>query len=74
MPTIRQRVEQQRVSAGNIAIMPVNPIRVAKPRLNVVKHRMSAIEYIVENARPGEVVYVGEADYYNEYLWSHYKA
>ena len=73
MPIIRQRVEHQRVSTGIIATMPVNPLRVTKPRLNVVKPRMSAIEYIVENAHPGEVVYVDEADYYNEYLWSRYE-
>ena len=72
MTTIRQRVERQRVSAGRTAIMPVNPVRVTKPLLRVVESRMSAIEYIVENARPGEVVQIDDGDYYNEYLWSRY--
>ena len=72
MPTIRQLVEYQRVSAGRIATMPVNPARVVKP-LRLVKPRMSAIEYIVETARPGEVVYIDEEDYYNEYLWRAYE-
>jgi len=34
---------------------------------------MSAIEYIVETARPGEVVHIDEGDYYNKHLWGSYK-
>jgi len=69
MPTIRQQVEHQRVSAGRVVIKPMKPARVVKPSLKLVKPRMSAIEYIVENARPGEVVHVDDGDYHNDYLW-----
>ena len=60
MPTIRQQVEHQRVSAGRIAIMPMKPARVVKPSLRVVNPRKSAIEHIVETAHPGEVVHVDD--------------
>ena len=73
MPTIRQQVEHQRVSAGRIAIMPVKPARVEKPSLWIVQPHMSAIEYIVETARPGEVVHVDDGDYHNGYLWRSYE-
>ena len=73
MPTIRQQVEHQRVSAGRIAIMPMKPTGVVKPSLWVVDPRMSAIEYIVETALPGEVVHVDDEDYYNNCLWRSYK-
>ena len=33
----------------------------------------SAIEFIVENARPGEVIYIDDEDYYNHQLWRSYK-
>jgi hypothetical protein len=72
MPTIRQQVEHQRVSAGRVAIMPVKVARVESPSLRIVQPQMSAIEYIVENARPGEVVYVDDGDYHNDYLWRSY--
>ena len=72
MPTIRQQVEQQRVSVGRIAIMPMEPVRVP-PSLRVVSLRKSAIEHIVETARPGEVVLVDDDDYYNHCLWRSYK-
>jgi hypothetical protein len=73
MPTIRQQVQHQRVSAGRIAIMPKKPASVVKPSLWVVGPRKSAIEYIVETARAGEVVYVDDEDYYNACLWRSYK-
>jgi hypothetical protein len=72
MPTIRQQVEHQRVSAGSIAIMPVKPARVEKSSLWIVQPHTSAIEYIVETARPGEVVHVDDEDYHNGYLWRSY--
>lgn len=73
MPTIRQQVEHQRVSAGRIAIMPMMPAKVVKPSLRVVKPRMSAIEHIVKTAHPGEVVHVDDRDYYNNCLWRSYE-
>jgi hypothetical protein len=73
MPTIRQQVEHQRVSAGRIAIKPVKPERAESPSLWIVQPHMSAIEYIVENARPGEVVHVDDGDYHNDYLWRSYE-
>lgn len=44
----------------------------AKP-LRAVNAGMSAIEYIVENAKPGEVIHVDECDYYSKHLWRSYK-
>ena len=73
MPTIRQQVEHQRVSDGKIAIMSVKPARVKSPSLWIVQPDMSAIEYIVETARPGEVVHVDDGDYHNGYLWRSYE-
>jgi hypothetical protein len=72
MPTIRLHREHQRVSAGRVAIMPVKPGRVARLPLWLVKPRMSAIEHIVETARPGEVIHVDDGDYYNAHLWRNY--
>jgi hypothetical protein len=73
MPTIRQQVEHQRVSAGRIAITPVKPARLESPSLWIVQPDMSAIEYIVATARPGEVVHVDDGDYHNGYLWRSYE-
>jgi hypothetical protein len=73
MPTIRQQVGHQRVSAGRIAIMPVKPARVENPSLCIVQSHMSAIEFIVETACPGEVVHVDDGDYHNGYLWRSYE-
>ena len=73
MPTIRQQVEHQSVLAGRIAIMPVKPEKVESPSLWIVQRDMSAIEYIVETARPGEVVHVDDGDYHNAYLWRSYE-
>ena len=36
-------------------------------------HRMSAVEYIVATARPGEVIHVKEGDYYSKHLWRSYQ-
>jgi hypothetical protein len=38
-----------------------------------VKSGISAIQYIVETARPGEVTHIDEADYYNPHLWRNYQ-
>jgi hypothetical protein len=73
MPTIRQQVEHQRVSAGRIAIVPVKPARVESPSLWIVQPDVSAIEYIVATARSGGVVHVDDGDYHNSYLWSSYE-
>ena len=73
MPTIRQQLEHQRVSAGRISIMPMKPARVVEPSLRVVNPRKSAIEHIVETAHPGEVVIVNDRDYYNNCLWRSYE-
>ena len=71
MPTIRQAVSKE-VSADRDVAMPENPVRVAKP-LRLVKPGMSAIEHIVETARPGEVTRINEWDYYSAHLWSNYE-
>jgi hypothetical protein len=38
----------------------------------LVRPGISAIEYIVQTARPGEVVHVAEEEYYNPFLWRTY--
>jgi hypothetical protein len=73
MPTIRQQVGHQRVSADRFAIVPVKPTRVESPSLWVVQPDMSAIEYIVATAHPGEVMHVDDGDYHNSYLWRSYE-
>ena len=73
MPTIRRQVEHHRVSAGRIARTPTKPASVVKPSLWVVDPRKSAIENIVDTARPGEVLHVNDKDYYNNCLWRSYK-
>jgi hypothetical protein len=40
--------------------------------LRLLRPGISAIEYIVETARPGEVIHVSEDAYYNPYLWRNY--
>ena len=40
--------------------------------IEVAKPANSAIEYIVENPRPGEVIFIRDEDYYNYQLWSSY--
>jgi hypothetical protein len=73
IPSIGQQVEHQRVSADRIVIRPMKPARVENPSLWIVPPEMSAIEYIVETSRPGEVEYVDDWDYHNAYLWRSYK-
>ena len=81
MPTIRQFteiVEHPNVLTETYVAMPVKPTRVAGPvrearPMRVVKPGISALEYIVETARPGEVNYVNEGDYYSKHLWRSYK-
>lgn len=65
MPTIRQIAEYLEISATTN--------RKAAPRtLKIVKPDISAIEYIVENAAPGQIVHIAEEDYYNPHLWRSY--
>lgn len=72
MSTIGRLVEFQEDSDQiNVAIPVTAPVG-AGP-LRVVDHGMSAIEYIVDNAEPGEVIFVDEDDYYNPYLWRSYE-
>jgi len=72
MPTIRQLAEIEEASTDTDAAMPASHERAARP-LRLVKSGISAIEYIVETARSGEVIYVDEGDYYNQHLWRGYK-
>jgi hypothetical protein len=51
----------------------LKPARVESPSLRIVQPDKSAIEHIVETARPGEVEYVDDWDYHNAYLWRSYK-
>ncbi len=81
MPNIRlvtEIAEHPNVLTETDVAMPVKPIRIAwlvrKAKLmRVVKPGISAIEYIVETARPGEVNFVDEGDYYSTHLWRSYK-
>ena len=75
MPNIRlvtEIAEHPNVLTETDVAMPVKPIRSAW-LMRVVKPSISAIEYIVETARPGEVNYVNEGDYYSIHLWRNYK-
>ncbi len=65
MPTVRQIAGNTEISAPEIRNTPPR-------RLTVVRSGISAIEYIVENAQPGEVIHIAEEDYYNPYLWRSY--
>lgn len=71
MPTIRQIQHARNGSADRIAVLPAKPTNTTAP-LSLVKPTISAIEYIVETARPGEVTHVSEGDYYNANLWRCY--
>ena len=42
------------------------------PSIEVETPAKSAIEFIVESARPGEVISIGDEDYYNHQLWRSY--
>jgi hypothetical protein len=75
MLTIRQLAEFKEASTDTTdtdVAMPVIRERATKP-LRLVESGMSAIEYIVETARSGEVIYVDEENYYNQHLWRGYK-
>ena len=71
MPTIRQyneykgRPSTRMRPAARFASKPGKPLVLVKPGI-------SAIEFIVETARPGEVTHVSDDDYYNPYLWRNY--
>jgi hypothetical protein len=41
--------------------------------LEVATPAKSAIEFIVKNARPGEVISISDKDYYNHQLWRSYE-
>lgn len=49
------------------------PIEVIS-NIEAVMPSKSAIEFIVENARPGEVVSISDEDYYNHQLWRSYES
>ena len=58
--------------------MVVEPVGAATPAgdaksMMAVRPGMSALEYIVETAQPGEVIHVDEGDYYNQHLWRSYR-
>ncbi len=67
MPTVRQTTESVGVSAGKLAIH-----KQPQPPLVLVRPGTSAIEYIVATARPGEVIHVSDAEYFNPHLWRNY--
>ncbi len=71
MPTVRRIEDTVEISAEAVSrTYPINN----KPRspLSLVKRGASAIETIVATARPGEVIYVSDAAYYNPHLWRSY--
>lgn len=72
MPTVRQVAESNEVSAGRDVTTPAILKKARKP-LRLVNPSMSAIEYIVETALPGEVIHVTEEEYYNPHLWRCYE-
>lgn len=72
MLTVRQIAESDKVSAGTAVTQPADR-RTAPKELKLVKPGMSAIEYIVATARPGEVIHVFEEEYYNPHLWRSYR-
>ena len=65
MPTVRQIAYYTEISATAIRNSAPRHLKIAKPGI-------SAIEYIVESAQPGEVTHIAEEDYYNPYLWRSY--
>ena len=71
MPTVRQLAKAARIPAGKSSDMPAVPRNSRKP-LMLVKPRISAIEYIVMTAQPGEVIHVTDEDYRNPHLWRSY--
>lgn len=71
MPTIRQMAEPFESAAGTRVDTQATKENALAP-LMLVRRGMSAIEYIVETARPGEVIHVREDEYYNPHLWRNY--
>jgi hypothetical protein len=71
MPTVRQTTETVGVFAGDAYTAPVIESTPQRP-LMLVLPGTSAIEYIVATARPGEVIHVSDAEYYNPHLWQNY--
>ena len=71
MPTVRQTANPVEVSAGRAFTAPATHREPHKP-LVLVQPGTSAIEYIVATARPGEVIHVSDAEYYNPHLWRSY--
>ena len=72
MPTIRQLQSALRAPSTGRVSKPRTSAR-TDARLRLVKSGISAIQYIVETARPGEVTHIDEADYYNPHLWRKYQ-
>ena len=78
MAHLQQNPEQRVVSRENNG---VRVVRFKRPATlpndatyrSMPKPGVSAIEYIVETARPGEVTHIDECDYYSKYLWRSYK-
>ena len=72
MPTFRQSVESTDVQYGIDVPLSVMHTNLQQP-LVLVEPCTSAIEYIVATARPGEVIHVTDAEYYNPHLWRSYE-
>ena len=72
MPTVRQLADTIGAPTGRGIPLPTIQAQPRKPFV-LVKTHTSAIEYIVATARPGEVIHVTDADYYNPYLWHSYE-
>ena len=72
MGDVHQFPDFQGPSANEETGAPVEPEGVDVPSQGF-GHRMSAVEYIVATARPGEVVHVKEGDYYSKHLWRSYQ-
>lgn len=71
MPTVRQSADCFQSSADEVVTAPATQGDAHTP-LMLVRPGISAIEYIVQTARPGEVVHVAEEEYYNPFLWRTY--
>ncbi len=72
MGDVHRIADFQSPSAAADTAAPVTPEEPgASPR--AFGHGMSAVEYIVATARPGEVIHVHEGDYYSKHLWRSYK-
>lgn len=71
MPTVRQLASTVGIPADRRSNTPTIPRNSRKP-LMLLKPRISAIEYIVMTAQPGEVIHVTDEDYRNPHLWRSY--